>query len=119
MRMYLVFLMVSKDAPKWLHEITQDNDLEAPPMQLSSLRELVQFFASDDVSIPNLGIGISPSGLLQAEWHLRKASVLMKFLPDGNVRFAATWGRKNGVHSIHGEDTKESALEATRSYIEG
>ena len=103
---------------RYLHEITQDNDPEDPPMQLSSLREFAQFFEDDHVLPPNHEIGISPNGLLQAEWHLSKASALMKFLPDGNIKFAATRGRKSGVRPIHGEDTKENALRRILSYIE-
>lgn len=103
---------------RYLHEITPDNDPEDPPMRLSSLRELAQFFASDNISIPYPGIGICPNGLLQAEWHLSKGSALMKFLPDGKVTFAATRGRKSGVRPIQGEDTKENALKGILPYIQ-
>lgn len=98
---------------RYLHEITKDNDPEDPAMKFISLRELARFFISEGDSLPTPEIGISPSGLLQAEWHLSKASALMKFLPDGNVRFAATSGRR----PIQGEDSKEVALEIVRPYI--
>ena len=104
---------------RYLHEITQDNDPEDPAMKFISLRRLALFFASDDVSLPNPEIGISPSGLLQAEWHSSKAIALMKFPPDGNIVFAATLtiDRQNGSHDVHGTGGKELALQAIRPFI--
>ena len=102
----------------YLHEIIQEDAPDDPAMQLTSLRELAKFFMGDGSSLPNPAIGISPNGLLQAEWHFIKASVLMKFLPDGNVRYAATLGRRNGELPIQGEDTKEGALATIQPYID-
>ena len=103
---------------RYLHEITQDDDPDDPAMQFTSLRELARFFTNEgSLSLPNPEIGISPNGLLQAEWHLNRASALMKFLPDGNVRFAATLGRRDGQRPLQGEDTKEVALAKVQPYI--
>ena len=102
---------------RYLHEITKDDDPDDPAMQFASLREFARFFTSEDVLLPDPEIGISPNGLLQAEWRLNKASALMKFLPDGNVRFAATLGRRDGQCRIQGEDTKEVALATVQPYI--
>lgn len=102
---------------RYLHKITQNDDPEDPAMELISLRELALFFASDDVSLPDPEIGISPDGLLQAEWHFDKASALMKFLLDGNIRFAARMDDQDGLQTIQGTRVKDIALQAIWPFI--
>jgi len=102
---------------RYLHEITQDDDPEDPAMKFTSLCELALFFVSDDVSLPDPEIGISPGGLLQAEWHSTEVTVLVKFLLDGNIRFAAMTDNQDGPRAIQDEGGKEHALRAIRPFI--
>ncbi|MXX97308.1 MAG: hypothetical protein F4065_08820 [Rhodothermaceae bacterium] len=102
---------------KYLHEITQDDDPEDPAMNFMSLRELAQFFIGDGKSLPYPQIGISPNGLLQAEWRSKKTSAVMKFLADGNTRFAGTTSDKGGRQTIQGSGTKMHALKSILPFI--
>lgn len=102
---------------RYLHEITQDDDPEDPAMKLLSLRELALFFTGDGNSLPYPQIGISPNGSLQAEWRSRKASAVMKFLTDGNTRFAGTTGNQDGRQTIQGSGTKKHALQSILPFI--
>ncbi len=104
---------------RYLHEITQDDDPEDPAMEFISLRKLALFFASDDVSLPEPEIGISPDGFLQAEWYPSNAVALMEFLPDDNIVFAATLtiDGQNRSHDVHGTGGKELALRTIRPFI--
>ena len=96
---------------RYLHDITQNGDPEDPAMEFVSLRELALFFASDDVSLPDPEIGISPDGLLQAEWYSTDATVLMKFL-EGNIRFAAMTNDQDEPQAIQDTGSKEHALQS-------
>lgn len=102
---------------RYLHEIIQDDDPEDPAMKLLSLRELALFFTGDGNSLPYPQIGISPNGSLQAEWRSRKASAVMKFLTDGNTRFAGTTGNQDGRQTIQGSGTKKHALQSILPFI--
>ena len=106
------------DRLKYLHEITQDDDPEDPAMIFLSLRELALFFVGDGNSLPYPQIGISPNGLLQAEWRSKKASAVMKFLTDGNTRFAGTTDNQGGRQTIQGSGTKKHALKSILPFID-
>ncbi len=103
---------------RYLHEITRDDDPEDPAMKFLSLRELALFFTGDGNSLPYPQIGISPDGSLQAEWRSRKASAVMKFLTDGNTRFAGTMGNQDDRQTIQGSGTKNHALQSILRFID-
>lgn len=105
---------------KYLHAITLDQDPEDPAMDFQSLRELALFFVRDDVLLPDPEIGISPDGFLQVEWSSNKASALMKFLPDGSVRFAgisSPLGSNGKRQTIQGSGSTEFALQSAIPFI--
>ena len=102
---------------RYLHEITQDDDPEDPAMKFLSLRELALFFTGDGNSLPYPQIGISPNGSLQAEWRSRGSSAVMKFLTNGNTRFAGTMGNQDGRQTIQGSGTKKHALQSILPFI--
>ena len=101
----------------YLHEISRDGDPDEPPMALDSLRELALFFVRESQWL-DPEIGISPDGLLQAEWRVRGGIVAMKFLPAGFIRFAAI-SRPAGGHPplrVHGTLPKDEALRAVQAF---
>lgn len=103
-----------------LHAITLDQDPEDPAMDFQSLRELALFFVRDDILLPDPEIGISPDGFLQVEWSSSKASALIKFLPDGSVRFAGIslpLGSNEKRQAIQGSGSKELALQSSTPFI--
>ena len=105
---------------RYLHEMTQDRDPEDPAMDSQSLREMALFFVRDDISLPDPEIGICPDGFLQVEWSSNKASALMKFLPDGSVRFAGIsppLGSNEKPQTIQSSGSKELALQSAIPFI--
>ena len=103
-----------------LYAITLDQDPEDPAMDFQSLRELALFFVRDDILLPDPEIGISPDGFLQVEWSSSKASALIKFLPDGSVRFAgisSPLGSNEKRQAIQGSGSKELALQSATPFI--
>ncbi len=108
----------------YLFEISQEDPDEAT-MALASLRALALFFVSEPlfVSEPQRGgpeIGISPGGILQAEWRVRDGGILaMKFLANGLIQFAAVSRPTGGQHAlrVHGTLPKDGALDAVRAFI--
>ena len=103
---------------RYLHEITQDDDPDDPAMEFMSLKELALFFIDRGHSLPYPQIGISPNGFLQAEWHSRKASAVLKFLPDGSTRFAGTMGSQSNRKTVQDSGTKDHALQSIHSFID-
>lgn len=103
-----------------LHEMSTDDDArDEPPMVLTSLRELALFLLSQR-RLVEPRIGLSPDGLLQAEWASPDRGVVaMKFLPDGIIRFAAVSaaGGAGPRLRVHGELPKDRALDAVRAFI--
>lgn len=101
----------------YLHEISRDGDPNEPPMALDSLRELALFFVREpDWTDPE--IGISPDGLLQAEWRVIGGILAMKFRPDGFIQFAAI-SRTTGGHPprrVQGTLPKDEALRAVQTF---
>lgn len=106
------------DRLAYLRELSGDDDPNEPSMALASLRELALFFVSEQRhSDPE--IGVSPDGLLQAEWPVRDGGVVaMKFLPAGLIQFAAISNGTNGSQRfrIHGTLPKDQALDAARAF---
>lgn len=102
---------------RYLHEITQDDDPDDPAMKFMSLREFALFFVGDGNWLPYPQVGISPNGSLQAEWRARKASAVMKFLSDGNARFAGTMTNQGSRKTIQGSGPKRHALQSILPFI--
>ena len=102
-----------------LHEMTTDAGPDEPAIVLASLRELALFLLSRR-RLVEPEIGLSPDGLLLAEWASAERGVLaMKFLPDGIIRFAgvsATGGAGPRLR-VHGELPKDRALDAVRAFV--
>ena len=102
---------------RYLHDVSLDGDPDEPPMALDSLRELALFFATERPwNDPE--IGISPDGLLQAEWRVGGGILAMKFLPGGFIQFAAV-SRLAGHHPplrVHGTLPKDQAMGALQAF---
>jgi len=99
---------------RYLHEITSSYD---PLMDLTSLKNLGSFFINLGTTLPCPSIGICPNTLLQAEWHSKFMSAVMKFLKDGNIRYATFIEYQDNSTSTQGTDTRENALEEIMPYI--
>lgn len=105
----------------YLHEVTRDDDPDEPPMAFSSLQQCALFFASK----PNCGdadIGISPDGLLQAQWRAKGGGVLaIRFLPNGFLQFAGVSESSTPAERrrVNGTLPKDQALQAVRSFLPG
>ena len=102
-----------------LDEMTRDGGPDEASIVFASLRELALFLLSQR-RLAEPEIGISPSGLLLAEWTSAERGVLaMKFLPDGMIQFAGvSAARGTGPRlRVHGELPKDRALEAARAFI--
>lgn len=104
---------------RYLHGLAEDDDPEEPQMALASLRRLALFFVSEP-GLLDPEIGLSPDGLLQAEWRLQDSSILaMKFLPVDLIRFAAV----SDAHSfgqrrrVDGTLTKDEVLASVRGFL--
>lgn len=102
---------------RYLHDVSLDGDPDEPPMALDSLRELALFFVKGRPwNDPE--IGISPDGLLQAEWRVGAGILAMKFLPGGFIQFAAV-SRPGGDHPplrVHGTLPKDQAMVALQAF---
>ena len=88
-------------------------------MALSSLRQCALFFASESRH-GNADLGVSPDGLLQAQWRAKGGGVLaIKFLPSGFLQFAAVSepGRPDERRRIHGALPKDQALQAMAPFF--
>jgi len=105
---------------RYLHSTVEDDDPEAPEIDLLSLQRFTNFFTCDDLSLPEPTIVvINQDGFLKAEWHSKKASALLNFQPNGKIIFAATLDDDMGDDSqdIYGTGTKELALRAVLPFI--
>ena len=120
----LMGLRAIADRLDYLVEIS-DDDPDEPGMVLGSLRSLALFFVSEPLFVseqPHGGpeIGISPDGILLAEWRVRDGGILaMRFLPEGLIQFAAV-SRPSGSQQplrVHGTLPKDRALAAVRAFI--
>ena len=99
--------------------MTRDGALDDPAIVVASLRELALFLLSQRRPV-DPEIGLSPNGLLLAEWASADRGVLaMKFLPGGIIQFAgvsATGGAGPRLR-VHGELPKDRALDAVRAFV--
>lgn len=107
------------DRVKHLSELVED-DPDEPPIVFPSLRELALFLVSDR-RFGDPEVGLSPDGLLQAEWPVKNGGVLvMNFLPDGMIQFAAVANsaiRGDRRRRVNGTLPKDEALSAVRQFI--
>ena len=102
-----------------LNEMTRDAAPDEPALVLASLRELALFLLSQR-RLVDPEIGLSPDGLLLAEWASVERGVLaMKFLPDGIIQFAgvSAVGGAGPRLRVHGGLPKDSALDAVRAFV--
>ena len=110
---------VAADRIRDLNEMTRDNAQDEAAIVLASLRELALFLLSQR-RLVDPEIGLSPNGLLLAEWASAERGVLaMKFLPDGIIQFAGV-SAAGGVGRrlrVHGGLPKDRALDAVRAFI--
>lgn len=102
----------------YLLEFSQE-DPDEPTMALASLRELALFFASEPQrDEPEIGLG--PDGHLQGEWRVGDDGILvMKFLRDGLIQFAAI-SRPTGDRlpfRVNGTLPKDGALDTVRAFV--
>lgn len=107
------------DRLAYLHAITGEEDPDEPPMAISSLRHCALFFASEPQH-RDADIGVSPDGLLQAQWRLTGGGVLaVRFLPNGFLQFAGV--SESGIPAerrrVHGTLPKDQALQAVRPFL--
>ena len=97
------------------------NDPEEPEMQMDSLRALATFLVEDSW-LPNPVVGVSYDGLLTAEWRvIPSGGLLMKFLPEGEIRYAGVVGVRGagGFQSLNGGAATPRALQILRSFAVG
>ena len=70
-------------------ESLSDDDPDEPPILTESLRHLA-LFLTNERRLGNPQIGVSPDGLVGAQWYAENGSVVaMEFLTDSLIRFAA------------------------------
>lgn len=102
-----------------LNKMTSDGFPDEPAIVLASLRELALFLLSQRQFV-DPEIGLSPGGLLLAEWASAKRGVLaMKFLPDGMIQFAGVSpaGNSGSRLRVNGVLPKDRALEAVQAFL--
>ena len=107
------------DRLTYLYQITGDDDPDEPPMALSSLRQCALFFASESRH-GDADLGVSPDGLLQAQWRAKRGGVLaIRFLPSGFLQFAAVSepSPPDQRRRIHGVLPKDQALRAVAPFF--
>jgi len=102
-----------------LDEMTSEGVPDEPQIVFASLRQLALFLLSER-HLADAEIGVSPNGLLLAEWASPERGVLaMEFLPNGIIQFAAVSTARGTSPRlrVHGELPKDSALNAVRDFI--
>ena len=102
-----------------LDEITTEGAPDEPAIVLAPLRGLALFLLSES-QLADPEIGVSPNGLLLAEWATAERGVVaMEFRPDGIIQFAAvSVADGNGTRlRVHGGLPKDRALNAVRDFV--
>ena len=91
------------------------HDSAEPPMEIESLRALARFLIGGR-QLPDPGIGVTPDGLLMANWRVPPEGLMaLEFRPDSLIRFAAiSASAKHAADrtSINGELPIDEALAA-------
>ena len=105
---------------RYLYETTQEEGIpeDESRMDFLSLKKLTSFFVREDTSLPYPAIGICPDSSLQAEWYCNKGFILMNFLPDGNIEFAALAKHEDSSESLHGSGQSDIALQAIQPFFD-
>lgn len=105
---------------RYLYLTVEEDDPEAPEMDLLSLQRFAIFFAGldDSFPIPEIVV-INQDGFLKAEWYSAKAAALLNFQPNGDIIFAATMNgdADDNSQDIYGTARKELALRAIWPFI--
>ncbi len=99
--------------------MSMDGAPDEPPMVVDSLRELKLFFLSHD-HVVDPEIGLTPDGLLLAEWaKAERGFAAMIFLPGGIVQFArvSPAGTPGTRHRVRGKLPRDRAFNAMRMFI--
>ena len=117
--------LVGLDAPadrlSYLESLA-DDDPDEPSILLESLRLLTLFLVSER-RLGNPQIGVSPDGLVGAQWRAENGAVVaMEFLADGLIRFAAISAPANcGVERqrVSGVLGKRETLKAVEPFLSG
>ena len=102
----------------YLHDVSLDGDPDEPPMALDSAAGAGPLLREGAAHWNDPEIGISPDGLMQAEWRVGRGILAMKFLPGGFIQFAAV-SRPGGDHpplSVHGTLPKDQAMGALQAF---
>ena len=117
----LIGLDSAADRLSYLESLA-DDDPDEPPILLESLQHLALFLTSER-HLGNPQIGVSPDGLLGAQWGAgNDAVVAMEFLTDGLIRFAAISApvkcdvEKQRVSGVLG---KRETLQAVQPFMPG
>ena len=91
------------------------HDSTEPPMEIESLGALARFLIGGR-QLPDPGIGVTPDGLLMANWRVPPEGLIaLEFRADGLIRFAAvSASAKHAADrtSINGELPIDEALAA-------
>ena len=107
------------DRLSWLRQLAAD-DPDERPMDADSLRRLAAFLVSER-RLPHPQIGVSPDGLVQAEWRLPGTAgdaegggiLALEFLRSGLIQFA---GLSAGLR-VSGTLSKAKVLQAVQPFI--
>ena len=117
----LIGLDSAADRLSYLESLA-DEDPDEPSILLKSLQHLALFLTSER-HLGNPQIGVSPDGLLGAQWRAENdAVVVMEFLADGLIRFAAISApakcdvEKQRVSGVLG---KRETLQAVQPFMPG
>ena len=114
-------LRSAADRIKYLHRVTLDHGSGEPRIVLPSLRELALFLLTQQ-QLADPDIGLSPDGLLSAEWNSSERGIVaMIFLPGGRIQFAAVSAARGTGRSIRvsGVLPKDEVLLAVRRFSPG
>ena len=103
---------------RYLKNLSEE-DPDEPLMVLASLRNLALFLVSEHCSAAP-GIGLTPEGLLQAEWRLPGGGILaMNFHPANMIQFAAVsgvqWDRQR--QRVQGALPKDACVAAVSTFL--
>ena len=102
----------------YLQSLVED-DPDEPPIALESLRQMALFLVSER-QLGDPQIGVSPDGLMGAQWRTDDDDlVVMEFLADGLIRFAAISASSGGDlerQRVSGILGKNETLQALGSF---
>ena len=105
---------------RYLRSLDDDLVNDEQPMNLESLRALAVLLV-ERPELPKPGIGVSDDGMLQIEWDIvPEGMVVMAFMPDGAINFAAVSGPVElgrARPEVHGSAAYRDALAALAPFM--